>query len=479
MIDVVHDKCKEDHCMIRPSFNIKGSPPIYCTEHKKTGMINVVNDLCKLCDKIACFNFPDKIIGEFCFTHKDDNMIDVVHDRCKEEGCDKFPSFNFPGENVRLYCKAHIKENMINLVSKKCEYEGCMKEPSFGFPNTKSRIMCFTHKTNEMIDIKHQKCLNKNCELRPCYNFPTETRGIFCDKHKDNKMIDVTHKLCEENGCNVRASFGLSRTKTPTHCKQHKLMLMISMTNVKCLHPSCKLFAIYGVPNGRPLYCNNHKTQEMINIVLEMKCDVPECNEEYDFISDNNKYCLLHNPDKNLEIKIKKECQYCDNPKSKFICKECINVQHKKEWSIVRHIKKNINVPFTYDSNKMLQGCSKKRPDIFFELDMHCVIVEVDENQHKTYDSNCECARISEIVGGIGGKSIIIIRFNPDKITNKKKEVKIDRKTRLDALIDIIQSERIAVYDTFIVKLIQMYYDDNFDSYLEIKVEDITHLVAV
>jgi hypothetical protein len=67
----------------------------------------------------------------------------------------------------------------------------------------------------------------------------------------------------------------------------------------------------------------------------------------------------------------------------------------------------------------MLQGCSKKRPDIYFELDRHCVIIEVDEHQHNAYEDSCECSRINEIVNGIGGKSIIIIRYNPDIVRNK------------------------------------------------------------
>ena len=47
----------------------------------------------------------------------------------------------------------------------------------------------------------------------------------------------------------------------------------------------------------------------------------------------------------------------------------------------------------------------KKRPDIFFDLSTHCVIVEIDENQHNSYEDICECARINEIVNGIGGRS--------------------------------------------------------------------------
>ena len=72
----------------------------------------------------------------------------------------------------------------------------------------------------------------------------------------------------------------------------------------------------------------------------------------------------------------------------------------------------------------MLQNCSKKRPDIFFDIPLsHCVICEIDESQHNTYRDSCECARINEIVTGIGGKSVIIIRFNPDTIKNKNNKI--------------------------------------------------------
>ena len=30
------------------------------------------------------------------------------------------------------------------------------------------------------------------------------------------------------------------------------------------------------------------------------------------------------------------------------------------------------------------------------------------------YEESCECARLSEIVGGIGGRPVTMIRFNPD-----------------------------------------------------------------
>ena len=127
----------------------------------------------------------------------------------------------------------------------------------------------------------------------------------------------------------------------------------------------------------------------------------------------------------------------------------------------------------------MLQGCSKKRPDVYFELAKHCVIVEIDEHQHNTYDDSCECARINEIVNGIGGKPIVIIRFNPDTTHSKKRRLPLKLSDKIDLLVETIKRELTHDYDSFLVKLIQLYYDDTYDVYQPVKEEFITNLVCV
>lgn len=78
------------------------------------------------------------------------------------------------------------------------------------------------------------------------------------------------------------------------------------------------------------------------------------------------------------------------------------------------------------------------------------------KNQHKSYNDVCECARISEIVGGIGGgeKSVIFIRYNPDKVYNKKQEIKLETKEKLDILISTIKKELNENYEKFIISTI-------------------------
>ena len=108
----------------------------------------------------------------------------------------------------------------------------------------------------------------------------------------------------------------------------------------------------------------------------------------------------------------------------------------------------------------MIQGCSKKRPDVYFDLQCHVVI---DENQHNRYDSLCECSRINEIVNSIGGRPVIVIRYNPD---SKIKQTEI--------LLEIIKSELNMVYEKFMVKLIQIGFNN-----IPQQSEDITNLVCI
>ena len=109
----------------------------------------------------------------------------------------------------------------------------------------------------------------------------------------------------------------------------------------------------------------------------------------------------------------------------------------------------------------------------------HCVIVEIDEHQHRGYEDACECARINKIVNGIGGKSIIFIRYNPDTVKNNGKQQRISKIDRIDLLVKTIKEQLVISYSSFIVKIIQVYYNDNYDIYQPIKNETITDKVCI
>jgi hypothetical protein len=61
------------------------------------------------------------------------------------------------------------------------------------------------------------------------------------------------------------------------------------------------------------------------------------------------------------------------------------------------------------------------RPDFLFDCGTHFVVLEVDENQHKQIDKNCETIRMINIFQSLGIKTKFV-RYNPDEYKfNKSK----------------------------------------------------------
>jgi hypothetical protein len=195
-------------------------------------------------------------------------------------------------------------------------------------------------------------------------------------------MIDVQHARCSEDGCTKYPTYFFPDQKKKSYCYLHKLPGMISTRQKKveelCDITGCEEKSIITQNNIR--YCVYHNIFK--KKPTETKCDVKDCNKKYTIVQNGVKFCADHN---NIQLK-KKECKYCElKDDSDYICQECYSNKNKKEWMTVRQIRMRINTQFQYNSSSMLNGCSKKKPDIYFELDTHCVIVEIDENQHNGY----------------------------------------------------------------------------------------------
>ncbi len=74
---------------------------------------------------------------------------------------------------------------------------------------------------------------------------------------------------------------------------------------------------------------------------------------------------------------------------------------------------------FTWVLDKKIEdGCSRRRPDFLLDMGSHIIIVEVDENQHRDYGSNCETKRLMQISLDLHERPIVFIRFNPDDYIN-------------------------------------------------------------
>ncbi|MCP4270094.1 MAG: hypothetical protein GY777_31720, partial [Candidatus Brocadiaceae bacterium] len=89
------------------------------------------------------------------------------------------------------------------------------------------------------------------------------------------------------------------------------------------------------------------------------------------------------------------------------------------ENTVVAFLKEKFpNVTWKYDE-RVENGCSRRRPDLFLDLGSHIVIVEVDENSHVGYDPTCEEKRLGEIWEDVFHRKIVFIRFNTDGYKNE------------------------------------------------------------
>ncbi len=158
------------------------------------------------------------------------------------------------------------------------------------------------------------------------------------------------------------------------------------------------------------------------------------------------------------------KCSFCNlnsaNQKYKPLCATCYHFQNPNS-SVVRNykIKENTIMRFVKDKypNIILDsviagGCSKRRPDGLLEFDGFSIIIEIDENAHKSYEDICENKRLMEIYKDLGFRPLRVIRFNPDSYTNsngekiksifsidkESKKLKVKSKKELESRVSIL-----------------------------------------
>jgi hypothetical protein len=260
-------KCKEKNCNDQPCYNLKGeTKSLYCSKHKKQGMINVTTK------------------------------------RCLE--CDIIPSYNVRGEKPPLYCLKHKKQGMVNIRSKKCVE--CDDQPSYNVGGEKNPLYCLKHKKQGMVNVKDKKCLE--CDIRPCYNLKGETKPLYCSKHKKNDMINIVSKICLE--CNTQASYNNEGQKKALYCFDHKKNGMINIRSNTCKSEWCPTIPRNKKYDGYCLRCfiylfpdkpvsRNYKTKEY-SVLDFIKTKFPH----FDFIADKiiSGGCSRRRPDLLLDM---------------------------------------------------------------------------------------------------------------------------------------------------------------------------------
>ena len=204
-------------------------------------------------------------------------------------------------------------------------------------------------------------------------------------------MVNVQNKRCQYNDCTKLANFAFEGDK-PSFCMTHRIDGMINVLTKCCRHNGCSITANFAFEGKKAVYCATHRLQGMIDVKTR------RCNTQGCYTKASKKY--------------KGYCLYC------FIHtfpNEKITRNYKvKENEVLNSIVEKFSSVTIVQDRRIHGGCSLRRPDVLIDLGYQVLIIETDENQHKTYDCSCENKRIMELSRDVGHRNLVFIRFNPD-----------------------------------------------------------------
>jgi hypothetical protein len=459
--------CEFDGCFISACFNLFGEQKArFCKTHKTDEMINIVDKLCEICNiKRALYNYKGKTGGIYCLDHMVEGMVNVKGKRCAYKGllgseiCYTAPIYNYDGQLKGLYCIEHKMENMINVTGKRCSIIHCKSIAQFNFDGNITGKYCSQHKEHGMIDVKHKRCEYENCMNTPSYKFENGSSCKFCSKHKLGGMVNGKHIMCKMENCKKQAGYNDIGIKTPLYCGEHKKKNMVDLKHHFCLETNCDKRPIFNFEGSKKgIYCFEHKKEKMVNLFVRY-CNSSWCNNYANRNYDN--YCI------NCFIHL-----FPDKPMTRNY--------KTKEKAIVDYIINTFDRSWICDK-RIVDGCSKRRPDLLLDMGTYIIIIEIDENQHVNYDCSCENKRLMEISQDVGHRPIVFIRFNPDdyidsngkkikscwspnnktNILHVSKSKQVEWNHRLDVLKNQIQYWLDNTTDKTI-EIIQLFYDKMF-----------------
>jgi len=404
-------------------------------------------------------------------------MINLIYKKnygtkkCIEEKCNMTASYNYFGKKGKLYCQTHAKENMTNISSSKCLQEGCLAQKRYGFIKGKVEY-CGNHKKEGMIDLYQKRCEEKKCLKIQSYGFKGN-KANFCMDHALEGMVDLCGKYCLDEDCKKRATLGIKKNKSMS-CATHKDEEMTDVINNRCSQQYCKKIVTswgYGYPGKKVERCATHKEEGMI---LRPRKRCMECKEFAIYGLDKPLHCEEHQKSEECNL-LEKKCVSCGllnvfGKENK--CGFCDPVVFKRY-----RLAKQREVKFLFDSNKIKyesydeqlpDKCNKKRPDFVFDANTHKIVVEVDEQQHNSYNCECEQVRMAQVTQAIGMPTIFI-RYNPDKYKVNNVTIKTSKINRQNTLLKTIYELKFLQPKNTreFLRVCYLYFDD-FDGMIQL-----------
>jgi hypothetical protein len=306
-----------------------------------------------------------------------------------------------------------------------CNYGMCMRRPLYGRDNEYA-TRCLQHKNTNM-NFRPSKC-------EKCQEYATHGKAYskYCCGHAPAKMrFLLTCVICK----NAKATHKFASSEIPTHCAAHVEYGMIKHTItdiIKC--SQCNEEATHGYLFEEKSYCGQHSQISTGGLFQNNnpKCRGNNCPQVPYYASNDMDYplrCQEHKLHSDINI-IERKCSSCSITcfirHGQQMCEICakaklVHGQERKEIRILGMLK-SAGIKFIH--NKSVQDntrCSKYRPDFIItqvagvNTPEQCkLILEVDEDQHRSYLPECEQARMKQIYFDYGGHNVIFIRYNPD-----------------------------------------------------------------
>jgi EsV-1-7 cysteine-rich motif len=228
---------------------------------------------------------------------------------------------------------------------------------------------CKKHIIGDMVNVVRKHCAQPDCDKRPYYNVYTSKIPKYCKKHIIGDMVNVVYKRCAQPDCNINPNFNVCTSKIPKYCKKHIIGDMVDVVNKRCI--------------GQEGTCTTFVTRNYRGYCL---------------------HCFMH-----------------------IFPNEPVSRNYKTKEKVVVDRIRSFFPEFVWRHDKIIEcGTSQRRPDLFLDVGSHILIIEIDEDSHKSYDCSCEDKRLMQLsldVSSSGHRDIVLIRFNPDKYTDAQGNV--------------------------------------------------------
>lgn len=380
------------------------------------------------CTKIASFGGED---GKrlFCATHKDHGMEHLVARKCKHDGCTIQATYALEGKPAE-YCSEHArgKVGYMDRVTKQCEIEGCTVTASYGTEGSLSRTHCAHHgKEAGLVSVMMKICSTPGCVVSAGFALPGHSREK-CNIHKEPEMINVNRHTCRHSGCISEAHYG-EAGHYAEWCDKHKITRdgVIFNPTKQCEHEECRKYATHGRFH-KTIHCEHHASLEDIPL-FEHTCS----------------QCAL--------VDILSPGQMCEHCSTDFR----VSSRGYAERSI-KHLLDLNQIDYVHEH---AIGNTRLVPDFLIRAPTHSIVLEVDENQHKSSmystqnaryggDRNHEVRRMRDMIC-VNKDISVFIRYNPHEYSGADNVAPEQRRA---TLLDVIRQAAITSYDTpYVVKL--------------------------